>query len=144
MKRKRMPKRYAQGTKVAVAVSRTEVEALLTKHEAHATMTGCDNQKQRAFVQFSMAKRIFRIPVDYSERVGRAQDLEQRQREAWRLLFLIIKSKLEVIRMGESSPEVEFLANVMLPDGSTVQDQVLPELERVYLTGQMPKLLGAG
>ena len=60
------------------------------------------------------------------------------------MLLLLVKAKVQLIRMGESSFEVEFLANVMLPDGSTVGEHVLPALAQTYNTGKMPKLLGSG
>lgn len=141
--RKRPPKRYAEGTKTPVGISRSELESLLKRHGAGQMLTGADSDKQKGFVQFTMGGRMFRIAVDYSERVGRAKDADQREREAWRLLGLICKAKLEVVRMGESTPEVEFLANVVLPDGSTVEDHVLPGLAQAYANGQMPRLLPA-
>lgn len=144
MKRRRPAKRYAEGTKVAVHVSRGELEQLLRRHGAATILTVSDHGKERGFVQFAMAKRMFKLHVDYAVRQGRAKDVDQREREAWRLLALGVKAKLEFIRMGESTAEVEFLANVMLPDGTTVEEHVLPELERMYITGAMPKLLGAG
>lgn len=143
MKRKRTPKRYAEGTKTPVGESRTSLEMLLRRHEADQILTGSDACKEQGFVQFTMARRMFRLRVDYQARVGRAKDVDQREREAWRLLNLIVKAKLEVVRMGESTPEVEFLANVVLPDGTTVEDQVLPALEETYRTGVMPRLLPA-
>ncbi len=141
--RKRQPKRYAEGTKTPAGVSRNEVETLLKRHGAGQMMTGSDSHKERGYVQFTMTGRMFRIACDYSVKVGRAKDADQREREAWRLLGLIVKAKLEVIRMGESTPEVEFLANVVLPDGSTVEDHVIPALAQTYSSGVMPRLLPA-
>jgi hypothetical protein len=39
--------------------------------------------------------------------------------------------------------EEEFLAYVAMPDGATVGDHVLPNVERAYATGRMPPLLPA-
>ena len=77
---------------------------------------------------------------------GKRQDwieamLLQREREAWRRLLLITKGKLELVADAESSIEREFLADIMLPDGSTVHQQLCPRLAESYSTGEMPKLL---
>jgi hypothetical protein len=143
MARSRKLKRFAEGTKTSVSDSRGSLETLLRRHDAEQILTGSDCRKEIGFVQFTMARRMFRLKVDYQARVGRAKEVDQREREAWRLLNLIVKAKLEVVRMGESTPEVEFLANVVLPDGTTVEDQVLPALEETYRTGNMPRLLPA-
>jgi hypothetical protein len=56
---------------------------------------------------------------------------------------LVIKAKLEAVETGITSFESEFLAHILLPDGSTFGQWAAPELERVYLSGKMPqKLLG--
>jgi hypothetical protein len=59
----------------------------------------------------------------------------------WRSLLLRIKAKLEAIADGMTTVEEEFLANLMLPDGSTVIEEVLPRLAVAYETGKMPQLL---
>lgn len=65
----------------------------------------------------------------------------QREREAWRRLLLITKGKLELVADSESSIEREFLADILLPDGSTVHQQLGPRLAESYSTGEMPRLL---
>ncbi len=42
---------------------------------------------------------------------------------------------------GITSFEEEFLAHIMLPDGTTVGEHTLPQVERAYLCGKMPTLL---
>jgi hypothetical protein len=66
---------------------------------------------------------------------------EQACRQRWRALALVVKAKLEAVECGISTFEEEFLAWMMLPDGSTVGDRMLPQLETAYRTGQMPPLL---
>jgi hypothetical protein len=58
----------------------------------------------------------------------------QRERERWRLVILLVKAKLEAIRLGLSTPEREFMADMVTDDGRT--------LEEVLNAGDSPRLLG--
>lgn len=62
-------------------------------------------------------------------------------------MALCIKAKLEAVETGISSFEEEFLAYIVLPDGSTVGEWAAPQIEQVYTTGRMPPMmlaLGSG
>jgi len=72
------------------------------------------------------------------------KQLEQREREAWRRILLITKAKLEVVADAESTIEREFLADIMLPDGTTVHEALAPKLAQSYTDGSMPPLLLSG
>jgi len=63
--------------------------------------------------------------------------------EQERALALVIKAKLEAVESGITVFDDEFMAHIVLPDGSTVGDFMKPQIEQVYLTGQMPPLLPA-
>jgi len=69
---------------------------------------------------------------------------EQNVRQRWRALLLSIKAKLEAVDAGISTIEQEFLPFVVMPDGRTFSDHVLPQIESIASTGKMPKLLTAG
>src|SRR5262245_44396717 len=71
------------------------------------------------------------------------KEWEQACRQRWRALALAIKAKLEAVESGIATFEEEFLAYVVMPDGQTVGQHVLPNVERAYSTGQMPPLLSA-
>ena len=65
-------------------------------------------------------------------------------RQRWRALALIVKAKLEAVEsgiFGEDTFQKEFMGHIVLPDGSTVGDTVLPMINIAYETGKMPKLL---
>ena len=66
---------------------------------------------------------------------------EQACRLRWRALKLVIQAKLEAVECGISEFEDEFMANIVLPDGSTVGDFVRPQIRQAYLTGEPPKML---
>jgi len=52
-----------------------------------------------------------------------------------------VKAKLEAVETGIVSLEEEFLAHVVLPDGSTVGQWAEPQLAELYGRGDMPALL---
>jgi hypothetical protein len=69
---------------------------------------------------------------------------EQVCRTRWRCMILIVKAKLEHIALGMSDVQREFLADITLPDGRSVAELLKPAIDRAYLDGKMPPLLGAG
>jgi hypothetical protein len=66
---------------------------------------------------------------------------EQAVRQRWRALALVIKAKLEAVDTGIVDFTSEFLAHLVLPDGQTVGDAVVPRVDEAYRTGQSPELL---
>jgi hypothetical protein len=66
---------------------------------------------------------------------------ERTCRQRWRALTFVIKAKLEAVEAGISEFESEFLANVVLPDGSSVGDFIRPQIERAYSEGTLPSAL---
>ena len=68
---------------------------------------------------------------------------EQAQRSAWRALNLVIKAKLESVKAGIFTFEQEFLPHILLPNGQTVGEFMVPQIETAYQGGQMPPLLAA-
>ena len=69
--------------------------------------------------------------------------VEQAVRQKWRALALVVKAKLEAVESGITSFEEEFLAHILLPDGSTVGGTMIPQIAVAYETGRMPALLPA-
>ncbi len=83
----------------------------------------------------SSGKRIPRTPE------AAYKEWEQACRQRWRALCLIVKAKLEAVESGITTIEREFLSNILLPDGQTVGDFMLPQIAASYESGGMPKLL---
>ncbi len=148
---------YAKGTKVSVAKSEAELKALLRKHGATAMIAGEDTEQARAFVAFKMGGHQVRLEVplpelaDYATtEAGRRRDTAgQRKawelacRERWRSVVLLAKAKLEAISWGHSTLEREFMADIMLPDGSTIHQRLREDerWRRALLSGGGPPLL---
>ncbi|MDR0720667.1 MAG: hypothetical protein LBF78_13600, partial [Treponema sp.] len=55
--------------------------------------------------------------------------------------LLAIKAKLEAIECGISTIEKEFMAFVIMPNGISLGDHLIPELKKIAGTGKMPRLL---
>lgn len=133
---------YAKTTKVPIPRSQAEIQKILGKH--NATAFAFAETKDKAMVQFEMSgKRIkFLLPTFVQDRGSSEQVTAQKNRSRWRGLVLAIKAKLECVESGITTLEQEFMAHIVLPNGNTVGDVVLPEIENSYREKEMPLLLG--
>ena len=146
---------YAENTSVSTEKSRGEIERTLQRYGADQFMYGWDQDK--AVVGFRMAGRQIRflLPMpDKKERrfthtpTGKARtsntafaEWEQACRQKWRALSLVIKAKLEAVEAEIAVFEDEFMANIVLPNGTTVSQFMLPQIAEAYEKGTMPALL---
>lgn len=155
-------KAYAEGTSVSVSKSKIEICEMLEKRKAKKVAVGQD--ETGALVFFELADRFvqFRMPLPtqadaaklkskrYSWQAATAEQqtawLEQRRRERWRALGLVLKAKFAAIDSGVETLETAFLAHIVLPGGGTVGQRALPAVQEAYATGKVtsPLLLGAG
>lgn len=150
--------RYAENTSVSVESSRGEIERTLQRYGAESFAYGWDQSK--ALIEFSTKERRIRFvlplpdrnaeefrytPARKNERHPEDQlkAWEQACRQRWRALALAIKAKLEAVEAGITSFEDEFMAHIVLPDGSTFGAWAKPEIERAYDTWTMPPALPA-
>ena len=148
-----MSGRYAADTKVSSESSRAEIERTLVRYGASAFAYGWDHDEARARIQFRIVGRFVRMTLplpDYNDfwktpergltRSEAAQKAayEQAVRQRWRALALVVKAKLEAVDAGISTIEREFLADVLLPDGTTLGEWSAPALEAAYASGRMP------
>jgi hypothetical protein len=147
-------KRYAEGTEVPVDRTRAELESLLAKHGATQTVVYRDTQPPlRGRIIFRISERMVRLdvipklpavaPRRRMREDWRVAALQQAERESWRRLLLVVKAKLEMIADEVSTIEREFLADILLPDSSTVYETLRDKLDGVYTSGKVPPLLPA-
>lgn len=148
--------RYAQQTLVSVEKSRTEIERTLTRYGADQFIYGWDrdqavigfrmHDKQVKFLlplpdkddpefKFTPSKKYKRTDED------RVKAWEQACRSSWRALGLVVKAKLEAVEAGITSFEEEFLAHIVMVGGETFGRWALPQVEEMYRTGTMPRML---
>ena len=147
--------RYAQNTTVAADASRNEIERTLTRYGAGKFMYGWDHDQ--AMIAFEMAGRNvkFLLPLPDknadefrltpTKKWERSEDealkeWEKACRQRWRALALVVKAKLEAVESGITDFESEFLAHIMLPDGTTVGQTMIPRVALAYESGVMPRL----
>lgn len=150
-----MAGRYARTTTVPEAQSRAELEHLLDRYGADRFAYS----KEPGFVQigFRISSRFVRLgmPMPKADdrefaltptgmiaaESTRQKQFEQACRQHWRALVLVLKAKLEAVELGITTLEREFLADTILPDGRTVAEAIVPQIEAAYLTGAQPALL---
>lgn len=146
---------YADTTTVKISQSREDIEVMLARHGATAFAYASDSQQ--AAVRFDIAgRRIeFRIPVKgYDDPAFRLSPerrtvrkpaahrtaYEQHLRQRWRALFLVIKARLEAIEAGIETLDEAFLAHLVLPQGGTVGEHIVPRLDEAYAGADLPEL----
>jgi hypothetical protein len=135
-------RRYAEGTSVDVSKTKSEIDRLLIAHSCTQRAIAVNDATRLTILTFRFQDRIIKLQMA-SDSSRDERKREQKDREAWRRLLLLLKAKFESIRSGDSSLEQEFLANVMLPDGRTVADEVRESIALAYSTGQVSRLLPA-
>lgn len=148
--------KYAENTSVPVERSKTEIERVLGRYGADSFgyMTE-GNQAVIIFVAHSKKIRfILPLPDPNDDQFGKSptgrsrkstaasEAYHQEVRRRWRALSLAIKAKLESVQTGIAAFEHEFLAHIVLPNGQTVGEMVLPAIEEAYKTGKVQLLLG--
>lgn len=139
---------YAEKTSVPVDRSQAEIKKILSKYGASGFAYG--EQGTRSVVMFEMAKRRIKFilpmpnPPSPNATLASIKTYEQLCRSRWRCLVLAIKAKLECVESGITTLEQEFMAHIVLPNGATLGEVVLPQIEQSYQNGKMPPLLGYG
>jgi hypothetical protein len=151
--------RYAESTSVSVESSRGEIERTLQRYGADSFAYGWETG--RAVVQFEHQQRHIRFVLPLPDKTSRDfthtpsrgtarteadayKAWEQACRQRWRALALAIKAKLEAVEAGITTFEDEFMAHIVLPDGSTFGNWARPQIAEAYQSGAMPSLLKLG
>lgn len=129
---------YAEKTTVPVSKSRIEIEELIRKHGAGQFISGYSGEK--VMIGFTASDRQVRFVVEIPKTSTDKQQ-EQIERQRWRALLLVIKAKFEAIESGVSCFDDEFMAHIVLPNGQTISEVMVPQIVQAYETRQMPALL---
>lgn len=146
--------RYAAETIVSAEQSEQDLKRELKRYGASGVMTAEDWRDGNVMVQFELEGFLVRLrfPLPKQDEFGetptgrrrrsksvQTKAWEQACRQRWRGVVLVVKAKLEAIESGFETVEHAFLADVLLPDGKTVGEHVLPGVESAYREGKMPK-----
>jgi hypothetical protein len=147
--------RYAAHTDVPAHQSRSALDQLLAKHGAKNRGIMSDDSSGTAVAAFFLEGRAIRLSVSFRRPAEVLRDAErepprgwrqrtalqrqkwaetesaQEERQRWRALLLITRAKLEMIADGMSTVDREFLASIMLSDGRTVEERLVPDLPKL-------------
>ena len=157
---------YAAGTSVSAEKSRAELETLLGKYGATDRGFRVNDTLGTAAVMFVIGGKKYRIDVPMPQRKmaennepgqtdprgwfgwdsAKRQQYKDKQweqacRERWRGFVLLVKAKLEAVRIGLSSVDREFAADLLLANGKTVHEQIA---EAIMRPGPPTLMLGGG
>ena len=137
---------YASKTSVPIDRSQGEIQKILSKYGASGFAYG--QQGPLSVVIFEMqGRRIeFILPMPNTPSKGCTKSsqntYDQLCRSKWRSMVLAIKAKLECVDAGITTLEQEFMAHIVLPNGATVGQVMLPQIAQAYQSKEMPPLLG--
>ena len=147
--------KYAQNTDVPSDRSRAEIEKTLSRYGATSFMYGWQNDAAVVAFEMTGIRIKFHLPLpsktEFAEtETGRERAqtqvdkaYEQAVKQRWRALALVIKAKLEAVETGITQFQEEFMAHIVLPNGSTVGEFMVPQIASAYQTGKMPPMLPA-
>lgn len=155
-----MAGKYATQTAVPVERTKAEIEAVLRRYGAVSFASGWD--QDRAVIQFDCHQRRIRFVLtlpsrddpafthyrrgQYGSVIARTRAAadthwEQACRSAWRSLLLVIKAMLEAVEAEIVAFETAFAPYMVLPNGSTVAEWLVPQIDSAYEHGTMPSML---
>lgn len=150
--------RYAENTSVSSDKSRAEIERTLARYGATSFMYGWElNRAVVGFVAYGRHVR-FDLPMPnrqdrefthtpergYARSDSQAEAAyDQAVKQRWRALALVVKAKLEAVEAGIVTFDEEFGMHFMLPNGMTVKDWMVPQIDKMYIDGKMPAMLPA-
>jgi hypothetical protein len=152
---------YARGTKVAPSKTREEIDRALAKAGATKRVITEDEDLHLAIVAFMLgAPYRLEIPLPfydphhppkerptrwhYMTQTQRAEWNDGRVRERWRAILLLVKAKLEIVALGVSTVEREFLADLVLPGGTRLHAALAERLVKAFSADSPVPLLGSG
>lgn len=145
--------KYAENTSVSAHKSIEEIDRILNRYGATQFITGRDDKGHKALISFQISNISYKLELPIPDKADLAysgqgsrkrkrtrlqidQAYEQEYRQRWRAMALVVKAKLEASAAGISTIEKEFLPDIMLPNGLTVKDWVIPQLTKAIDSGK--------
>ena len=134
--------RYAKNTTVPVARSKQKIEELLVSYGIEESFMGRSPRGDGIGWKYKGKVYKMNVPTPNQNDFNTENQYQQAIRQRWRILYMSMKMKFEEIDAGVISFEDQFLAQMSLPDGTTVADFMrLPDnIARLEKT-KMPRLL---
>ena len=134
--------KYAKNTTVSVSKSKVQVQDVLMNYGIDEFFFGTSPRGDG--IGFKYKDKIYKhnVPMPNYEDYRTDNQYEQAVRQRWRIFYMSLKMKLEEIQSGGVSFEDQFLAMMVLPNGTTVSDFMkLPENLAKLQKSEMPHLL---
>ena len=150
--------RYAEGTSVPVDRTMAEIRRTLTRFKAEEFVYGeRPDTIMVGFVIKGVQMRL-QVPLPDPDDIGFTLTPTGKQRVAeaatkahedevkrrWRSLANFIKATLDAVESGIITLEEGFLAHMVLPNGRTVGQEAIPELQHMLASGKLPPALISG
>lgn len=147
---------YAEKTTVPVGKTQEDLKRMIEKHGGDSFMAGSLRATGEVGVIFDAFNRRFRIllkmeseeklKVDGRGSIRSEESFKrakaQAERSAWRLIYLIVKARIECIEAGCETFEQAFLPYMLIPDtGKVLAEQVVPAIEQSYSGTPVKNLL---
>lgn len=152
--------KYAANTSVASDRSQAEVKSTLQRYGASKYAYFEEDERAAIVFEFNNRRLRFDLPLPsrtsddfiYRQYDGQRTDSvlpvskqhekwEQACRQRWRALALAIKAKLEAVESGITTFEEEFLSHIVMANGQTIGEYVVPQVQQICDSGTLPKLL---
>jgi hypothetical protein len=148
--------RYAQSTAVSEDASMAEIRRMVKRYGATSfsivedgCLSGVLFKTSNRMVKITMKmpdladERFSRTPTGKPRRSTEAivAAWDQEMRRMWRALALVIKAKLEAVESGITTFDEEFLAHIVMPNGMTVGEANIKQLQTALESNTMPALL---
>jgi len=128
---------YAKGTKVSVAKTRIEIEAMLDKFGATSRSTAQTPGWAIIYFEARGWRVRIRIELPAAGSSRSAERLAQETREAWRQLLLVLKAKLVAIDNRAETFEQSFMAHILDAQDVTLGERLIPKLVEARDSGRL-------
>ena len=171
---KKEPARLAGGTSIAATQTKADIEAYLYSRGAEQVVVVRDDDFNRILIVFRLFGRMIRmereLATEATPMITRAtalnqssvvrpptkaqiaQRLEAENRRRWRIMFLRVKMRLDLVfdEVDEDERQIafytDFLVDVVIPEadggmGGTVGDFMRPQIGEAYEKRRPPRLL---
>lgn len=132
---------FAKRTEVTVDRSRAEIERLLQRFGAEGFAYAWEGGQETVGFVYAAKRVRLSIPLPKRESYRSEDAWSKERRRRFRVLVLAVKSLLVAVEEGLIGFEEAFLSWFVTPDGATVAEKVIPQLEEVARRGLLPPLM---
>lgn len=144
---------FAKDTSVTPEQSMAEIKATLKRWGASGLAQYEDERCVKIGFKTKDRQVKFSLPLPdmnsdefirkAGNQTGRKGEFSEKQydqavRQRYRALLLTIKAKLESVETGIETFEEAFMAQLVLPDGRTMDEWAAPQIEKIYNGQAMP------